>query len=121
MNEQSTRVRLNICGSEYSVITDDSEEYIISVGQEVDKRIKTTMNDNPRLSLTMAAILSALSYCDECRKANESADNLRTQIKDYLEDSSKARLEADDARKEAERLKRELVALRKAVAEMENR
>lgn len=79
------------------------------------------MNDNPRLSLTMASILVSLSYCDECRKANESADNLRSQIKDYLEDSSKARLEADDARKEAERLKRELVALRKAIGEMENR
>ena len=121
MNEHSTRVRLNICGSEYSVITDDSEEYTISLGQEVDKRIRGMMEENSRLSITMASILCSLSYCDECRKAKDNADNLRSQIKDYLEDSSKARLEADDSRREAERLKREIAALRQRLADIENR
>ena len=121
MNDQSTRVKLNICGSDYSVITDDSEEYTISLGQEVDKRIRGMMEDNSRLSVTMAAILCCLSYCDECRKSRENADNLRSQIKDYLEDSSKARLEADDSRREAERLKREIAALRQRLADIENR
>ena len=56
--------------------------------------------------MTMAAVLAALDYCDEAVKATESADNLRSQIKDYLEDSSQARMEADEARRENEKLKR---------------
>lgn len=120
MNEQ-TKMKLTICGADYSIVTDDSEEYIASIGQDVDKRMTELMRDNPRLSITMAAVLSALSYCDECHKANDSADNLRAQIKDYLEDSSKARIEAEESRREVERLKRELQSLRIRISEMEDR
>ena len=70
------------------------------------KRIAGITRDNPRLSVTMAAVLAALDYCDEAVKATESADNLRSQIKDYLEDSSQARMEADEARRENEKLKK---------------
>ena len=60
----------------------------------------------------LAAVLAALDYCDEAVKATESADNLRSQIKDYLEDSSQARMEADEARRENEKLKKEVQTLR---------
>ena len=63
-------------------------------------------------AVTMAAVLAALDYCDEAVKATESADNLRSQIKDYLEDSSQARMEADEARRENEKLKKEVQTLR---------
>ena len=56
--------------------------------------------------------LAALDYCDEAVKATESADNLRSQIKDYLEDSSQARMEAEEARREIEKLKKEVQTLR---------
>ena len=59
----------------------------------------------------MAAVLAALDYCDEAVKATESADNLRSQIKDYLEDSSQARMEAEEARREIEKLKKEVQTL----------
>ena len=57
-------------------------------------------------------MLAALDYCDEAVKATESADNLRSQIKDYLEDSPQARMEADEARRENEKLKKEVQTLR---------
>ena len=62
--------------------------------------------------ITMAATITALSYCDEAHKASDGADNLRSQIKDYLEDSSHARMEAEEAKREIERLKREIQTLR---------
>lgn len=106
------RIKLNICGCECVIGSDDSENYIRSVGDEVQKAMDEIMEKNERISVTMAAILSALSYCDEWHKASGSADNLRSQIKDYLEDSSRARTEAEEAKREIERLKHEVQTLR---------
>ena len=58
--------------------------------------------------MTQAAILLALDYADQCKKAEISADNLRSQIKEYLEDASRAKMDAEIARREVERLTREL-------------
>ena len=56
----------------------------------------------------MAAIITALSFCDDAHRASAAADNLRSQIKDYLEDAAKAKLAAEEARREVERLRREI-------------
>ena len=107
-----SRVKLNICGNECVIASEDPESYVLSIGDEVQKAILGIVDANEHVSVTMAAILTALNYCDEAHKASSGADNLRSQIKDYLEDSSRARTEADEARKEIERLKREVQSLR---------
>ena len=51
--------------------------------------------------------------------ADEISENmraLRAQIKDYLEDSARARMEVDVARREVERLNREISDLRDKLA-----
>lgn len=114
---ERNRVRLNILGADYLISTEENEEYVRSIGMEVEKRINSTVEDNSRISAMMAAVLIALDYCDEAKKAVASADNLRSQIKDYLEDSSRARMEADEARREIERMKKEIQTLRMRLAE----
>lgn len=111
------RIRLNICGAEFALTSDDSESYIHAIGEEVEAGISNIVEKNPHISITTAGILSALNYCDEKHKAEDAADNLRSQIKDYLEDSSHARTEADEARREVERLKKELQTLRARLSE----
>ena len=49
-----------------------------------------------------------LGYLDELKKSTSGADNMRAQIKDYLEDAAKAKLSAEEARREVERLRREI-------------
>ncbi|MCL2486161.1 MAG: cell division protein ZapA [Oscillospiraceae bacterium] len=117
----NAKVKLNICGSEYYITSEDEEIYIRSIGDEVDKRMTEMLEGNARVSTTMAAVLCALSYADDCHKANDAADNLRAQIKEYLEDSQRSRLEADEAKREVERLRRELQGLRLRLAEMDDR
>ena len=67
---------------------------------------------NPSLSSIQCAVLVALDQADACKKSTAAADNLRAQIKDYLEDSARARMEVDVARREIERLNREISNLR---------
>lgn len=111
------RIKLNICGSECVITSDDSESYVRSIGDEVEKAMDDILNKNERVSITMAAIITALRFCDEAHKASGGADNLRSQIKDYLEDSSHARTEAEEARREIERMKREIQSLRSRLSE----
>ena len=56
--------------------------------------------------------MTALTNADRARKAEAAADNLRSQMKGYLDDNAKARQEAENARREAAQLRRELVQLR---------
>ena len=102
------KVRLNICGVEYNITTEDDPKYVISLGDELDSSIAKTLRENNRLSVTQAAILAALDYADQWHKAEICADNLRSQIKEYLEESARSKMDAEIARREVERLTREL-------------
>ena len=43
--------------------------------------------------------MTALNYRDELEKASGSADNMRRQIKDYLEDAASAKMAAEELRR----------------------
>lgn len=60
----------------------------------------------------MGLLGAALEYADSYKKSEESADNLRSQIRGYVEDYNRAKLETEVARKEVERLNRENQDLR---------
>ncbi|MBC8532649.1 cell division protein ZapA [Yeguia hominis] len=106
------KVKLNICGLDCVVATDEREEDVREAAKVVEQAINGIIEQNSRASITLAAIVTALSYYDDMRRAVQSADNLRSQIKNYLEDASRARLEADEARREIERMKKEIKVLR---------
>ena len=108
----SKNVIIYVAGQRYSIRTKDTEEYVISTGEQVDLRIKGIQNDNPRLNRDACAILAALDYCDDMRKLSSRVDILREQVKDYLADSEKLRSENASLRTEVEKLKEELRALK---------
>lgn len=113
---EKNRVNLKICGSSYSILTEDDPDYVEELGELIDKEMKQVSQEAPSLSTTQCAVLVALDQADSCKKATASADNLRAQIKDYLEDSARARMEVDVARREIERLNREISNLRNKLA-----
>ncbi len=106
------KVKIKIWGATYSLITDDEPEYVEELGEFINTEMKNVASKNPGLSSIQCAVLVALDQADSCKKATASADNLRAQIKDYLEDSARARMEVDVARREIERLNREISNLR---------
>lgn len=108
----ANKVKLFIGGVEYSIIAEDDVKYVQELGRELDRNLSKIMKESPRLSTTQAAVLAALSYADDCKKATDSADRLREQIKDYLDDASNAKSKADWARHELEEAKRQLETAR---------
>lgn len=108
----SKNVIIYVAGQRFSLRTKDTEEYIISTGEQVDLRIKGIQNDNPRLNRDACAILAALDYCDDMRKLSSRVDVLREQVKDYLADSERLRSENAALKSEAQKLREELKALK---------
>ena len=102
------QIKLEICGASYVIATTDTEEYILSLAEKLDADMNQMMTNNPSASIATAAVITALGYLDELKKSTSGADNMRAQIKDYLEDAAKAKLSAEEARREVERLRREI-------------
>lgn len=62
------RVKLNICGISCSLITEDSEEYMESLAGEVEATMKAFMKATGLMKPELAAVTTALSFCDELKK-----------------------------------------------------
>ena len=114
---EKNRVELKIYGNTYTILTEDDAEYVEELGELINKEMHAVSNESPTLSQTQCAVLVALDQADACKKANSEAVNLRAQIKEYLEDAARAQLEVVVARREIERLNRELSSLRNKMAE----
>lgn len=103
-----------IAGEEYNIATDDDLDYVANLGRELDKKIDGIMKESTRISVTQAAIVTALEYADAAKKNEDISENLRTQIQEYLEDAARARTDAEISRREVERLTKELAAAKAA-------
>ena len=112
----TNKIKLNIVGTEYSIVSDEPVSYMTELGMQVDKEMREIMQD-PRISTTMAAVLVALNNADAVRKAEGAADNLRSQMKGYLDDNARARMESDSSRRELERLREENRKLRERLGQ----
>ena len=99
-SQPSAKVRLTICGSSYVVNTSESEDYMLNLAARLNLDMTEMMNASNTVSVTTAAVMTALSYRDELEKASGSADNMRRQIKDYLEDAASAKMAAEELRRE---------------------
>ena len=115
------KVRVNIAGTPYAIATTDSEKYIQSLAKKLDEDITKLLDENENLSVTKAAVFCAMDYLDEYRKSTGSAENMRSQIQDYIADAARAKLAEDKAKAENEVLRREAAALREQLEKMRNK
>ena len=112
-------MRGTIAGAPYAIATTDTESYITSLAKKLDEDITKLLDDNGNLSLSKAAVFCAMDYLDEYRKSAGSAENMRSQIQDYIADAAKAKLAEDKVRAENEVLQRENAALREQLAKLQ--
>jgi len=112
MNDMN-KVKITVAGTEYTLVTPEAPAYVQELAVLLNNQLKELMSHNASLSLMSAVVLTSINYLDESKKASQDADNLRSQIRDYLQDAAKARIEADEAKRENVRLIKELETLKK--------
>lgn len=108
------KIKIKIANEEYSIMTDDNLEYVAQLGEELDKKLTAIISNSTRISVTQAAIVTALEYADAAKKCEITADNLRNQIQEYLEESARSRTDVEIMKRENERLMKEIAALKAA-------
>jgi cell division protein ZapA len=99
------KVKVIICGKEYTLQTNDEPTYVYGLARKLEKSIGEIVNRNTNISVHSAAVMISLSTMDELIKQKEDMDNLRTQVKEYVDEAGRARLEKDAALREIEKLK----------------
>ena len=95
MMNENNRVTITICGKEYTLQTDESPDYVRQLAARLDRRISDMMETSDIISLSSAAILVGLSLMDDSYKTTSNIDNIRGEIRNYVEEAGKARAEAD--------------------------
>ena len=105
------RVKVILCGKEYALQTEDAPSYVYQLAKNLEKRISDITENNPRVSAHSAVMMVALSTMDELTKANNSVEVIRSQVKEYVDEAGKARLERDAALREIDVLKAKIEQL----------
>ena len=103
----ANRVVITISGEEYTLVADESPAYMQKVGDCVNGKMTEVMNA-AKVGRTDAAVLTAVNLTDELFKAQAASEQLRSQIKGYLDEASKAQSEVSELKREVFRLQQRL-------------
>lgn len=103
----ANRVIVNICGDEYTLVAEESPSYMQKVGAYVGDKMDEVLNST-RVGKTDAAVLTAANIADELFKAQAAAEQLRRQIKGYLDEAGKAQSQVSELKREVVRLQQRL-------------
>lgn len=105
------KVKVTICGKDFNLKTDEEPAYLIELAKKVDDEIAGMVSATDSMSIQSAAILVALAAFDEAKKSSDSIDNIRTQIKEYVDEACQARSERDEALKKVKSLNAKISSL----------
>ena len=101
------RVVVSICGEDYTFVAEEAPSYMQRVGSYVSEKMEAVLS-GARVGRTDAAVLTAVNLTDELFKSQTAAEQLRGQIKGYLDEASKAQAEVSELKREVFRLQQRL-------------
>lgn len=110
------RLKANICGTTYTLVSEETLSYMRDLVAEVDGDMTKILLADSRMSTTMAAVLTAVTNADRARKETAAADELRLKLKRLVDDNEALEDRLAAAREEVDRLSKENLALRAAKA-----
>ena len=74
------KIKVKVCGTEFNILSEDNEEYTQKIASVVDRKMKQTLETNPRVSISNIAILTALEFCDLSKKFADQTENMKNQL-----------------------------------------
>ncbi len=83
--------RIKIFNRELNITTDETLEYTQALADRLNEKLAEIVSGVGNLTLTDATVLVSLDCLDKAVRSEESAQNIRQQIKAYADDASKAR------------------------------
>lgn len=102
----ANKVTVTISGTEYTLVSEESPSYMQKVATLVDDKMTDIMATG-RVSRMDAAVLAAANLADELLKQQTAAENLRRQLKGYLDDAGKAKAELGECKRQLTKLQQQ--------------
>ena len=96
----ANRITVTICGEDYTFMAEESLSYMQKVAALVDAKMSEIMGAGGRVSRMDAAVLAAANLADELLKQQAAAENLRRQLKGYLDEANKAKAELGECKRQ---------------------
>lgn len=125
MEAEKNRVTVTIGRKEYTIIADESTDYILSVANELNNRVAQIAGANASLTGEKAVILAALNLCDDYLKMRQTNSALQRQVMKCTKDMEKMQKASEKATEqagEADEMRKQIVhyseELRKAELEL---
>ena len=103
----ANKVTVTISGTDYTLMSDDTPSYMQRIASIVDGKMEEIMSSG-RVSRMDAAVLAAANLADELLKQQASSENLRAQLKGYLDDANKAKNELSECKRQVVKLQQRL-------------
>ena len=101
------RVTVTVGGLKYTLLAAEGEEYVHRVAAYVDEKLRETTRAGGSSQMG-CAVLTAVNIADELMKAQETAEQLRGQIKGYADEAAQAQSEVSELKREVFRLQQKL-------------
>ena len=101
------RITVTIAGTDYTFTAEESPSYMQKVAAHVSEQMSAIM-EGGKIGRTDAAVLAAANITDELYKEQAVSENLRQQLKGYLDETNRAKNEASEARRELFKLQQKL-------------
>ena len=92
-------ITVTIAGNEYTLVAVEDQDYVQRVAAHVDEKVQEVLTGS-KASMVNASVLAALNIADEYYKELEAGENLRHQLKEYLEEATKLKSELSEAKRE---------------------
>jgi cell division protein ZapA len=112
MSEEKNKVTVTIRKKEYTIIANESTDYIMSVANELDERISQVSGANAALGAEKSIILAALNLCDDYLKMRQTNNALQRQVMKCAKEMEKLQQAAETASAgddETDELRRQIV------------
>lgn len=93
------KVEVTIAGRAYTLVATEADGYVEKVAKYVDEKMNELLA-SAQVSVIDGAVLTAVNLADDYFKEKETAENLRTQLKEYLDESTRIKSELSEAKRE---------------------
>ena len=101
------RITVTICGTDYTLMAEESPSYMQKVAALVDGKMHELMTAGHLCGMD-AAVLAAVNIADDMLKQQGSTENLRSQLKGYLDEANRAKAELSECKREIFKLQQQL-------------
>lgn len=82
------KITVTLAGQIFTIINQDDLDYVEEIARQTDNKIRHVQKENEYFSVTAAAVLSCMDFCDELNKAQKELVQRNKELFDEREKNS---------------------------------